>query len=172
MDFVILGMLLERPMSGYELKKTVDVTIGLFYKASYGSLYPALKRLENRGWIGVNESDNQKNKKTAYIQPEGKAAFLDWLQIPTQLSRKEQMLRFFFFDYLDQPTRQKRLTERADTLRKEIKQLERVEADLADKFHNREQATNHNYRIHVLHYGLQYLTVELNWIQQIREDEP
>lgn len=41
LEYIILGLLMEGPMSGYEMKKTIDSSVGLFYRASYGSLYPA-----------------------------------------------------------------------------------------------------------------------------------
>ncbi|MBP1915903.1 hypothetical protein [Lederbergia galactosidilytica] len=38
LEFILLGLLLEQPMSGYDFKKTIDYTVGFFYQSSYGSL--------------------------------------------------------------------------------------------------------------------------------------
>ena len=46
---VILGMLAARPRSGYEIKQLVDNSARFFWAASYGQIYPELKRLEDAG---------------------------------------------------------------------------------------------------------------------------
>lgn len=51
LELPILGLLEEEPMHGYELKKRLDDTVGVVAGVSYGSLYPALKRLEKAGAI-------------------------------------------------------------------------------------------------------------------------
>ncbi len=45
----ILGLLHESPMHGYELRKRLNLVLGSFRALSYGSLYPALKSLAERG---------------------------------------------------------------------------------------------------------------------------
>ncbi len=51
MTWAILGLLARRPRSGYEIKANVDTTIRHFWAASYGQIYPELRRLEAAGWI-------------------------------------------------------------------------------------------------------------------------
>lgn len=51
LELPILGLLREEPMHGYELKKRLDETVGVVAGVSYGSLYPALRRLEKAGDI-------------------------------------------------------------------------------------------------------------------------
>jgi DNA-binding PadR family transcriptional regulator len=46
---VIVGMLAARPRSGYEIKQLVDTSARFFWTASYGQIYPELKRLEKAG---------------------------------------------------------------------------------------------------------------------------
>src|SRR3954449_3220704 len=52
----ILGLLHEAPMHGYELRKRLNLVLGSFRALSYGSLYPCLKSLVDRGWIQGTES--------------------------------------------------------------------------------------------------------------------
>ena len=54
-EFAILGLLHETPMHGYELRKRLASTLGAFRAFSYGSLYPALRRMQADGLI-VEES--------------------------------------------------------------------------------------------------------------------
>src|SRR5437764_15013611 len=53
LELAILGLLTEAPLHGYELKKRLNDTLGHVWGVSYGSLYPALARLERMGAIEV-----------------------------------------------------------------------------------------------------------------------
>ena len=53
LELAILGSLKEQPLHGYELKKRVGETVGSVWAISFGSLYPALRRLERDGAIEV-----------------------------------------------------------------------------------------------------------------------
>jgi DNA-binding PadR family transcriptional regulator len=53
LELAILGSLKEQPLHGYELKKRVGETVGSTWAVSFGSLYPALRRLERDGAIEV-----------------------------------------------------------------------------------------------------------------------
>ena len=50
---IALGMVLEGDLTGYDIKKRIEKGIGVFYKASFGSLYPALKKLTRNGWLST-----------------------------------------------------------------------------------------------------------------------
>lgn len=56
-EFAILGLLHEAPMHGYELRKRLANLLGAFRAFSYGSLYPALRRLQRAGLIVEDDSD-------------------------------------------------------------------------------------------------------------------
>jgi DNA-binding PadR family transcriptional regulator len=56
LELAILGLLADQPrpegsMHGYELKKRLSETLGPLWGISFGSLYPALRRLERDGFI-------------------------------------------------------------------------------------------------------------------------
>ena len=53
LELAILGLLKEQPLHGYELKKRLGDTLGSLWGISYGSLYPALRRLEHDGSIEI-----------------------------------------------------------------------------------------------------------------------
>jgi DNA-binding PadR family transcriptional regulator len=53
LEIAVLGLLKEQPLHGYELKKRLNETLGFLWGVSYGSLYPALRRLEREGAIEV-----------------------------------------------------------------------------------------------------------------------
>jgi DNA-binding PadR family transcriptional regulator len=51
LELAVLGLLAEQPRHGYELKKRLSETLGPLWGISFGSLYPALRRLERGGEI-------------------------------------------------------------------------------------------------------------------------
>lgn len=51
LDLAILGRLSQGPSYGYEVRKHVNLVVGYLHKVSFGSLYPALRRLLERGFI-------------------------------------------------------------------------------------------------------------------------
>jgi DNA-binding PadR family transcriptional regulator len=55
LELAVLGLLKEQPLHGYELKKRLGETLGFLWGVSYGSLYPALRRLEAAGAIEIVE---------------------------------------------------------------------------------------------------------------------
>ena len=57
LEFAVLGLLNEAPMHGYELRTRLKAVLGAFRAFSYGSLYPTLRRMRERGWITEGEPD-------------------------------------------------------------------------------------------------------------------
>ncbi len=53
LELAVLGILKEQPLHGYELKKRLSETLGPLSSVSFGSLYPALNRLEAAGAVAV-----------------------------------------------------------------------------------------------------------------------
>ena len=50
-DVVILGLLAHENLTGYDIKKRIDGTIGFFWKGSFGSIYPSLGEMEKQGLV-------------------------------------------------------------------------------------------------------------------------
>jgi PadR family transcriptional regulator AphA len=48
-QYAVLGALSMRPMSGYDIKKTFEQSIGSFWSESYGQIYPILRSLVAEG---------------------------------------------------------------------------------------------------------------------------
>jgi DNA-binding PadR family transcriptional regulator len=97
--YVILGMVSREARSGYEIKALVDETTRFFWAASYGQIYPELKRLAEAGLIEGADAPRGERKRTVYaITAGGQAALKDWLrQAPaTYEMREEGLLKLFF----------------------------------------------------------------------------
>lgn len=103
MTWAVLGLLGLRPMSGYDIKGAVDRTIRHFWAASYGQIYPELKRLEAAGWIaGADEGSGGRPRRVYTITPRGREQLRAWLYgYETRIEmRDESLLRLFFADTL------------------------------------------------------------------------
>ena len=59
LELAVLGLLAEQPLHGYELKKRLSETLGPLWGISFGSLYPALRRLERSGAIEAAEPTDE-----------------------------------------------------------------------------------------------------------------
>ena len=103
-EYILLGFLMERDMTGYDMKQHMSISTSYFVDASFGSIYPALKRLEKKGFVEVKESiENGKLKKIYAMNELGKAEFLKWLASPILISRTDSsspLAKIFFFRYL------------------------------------------------------------------------
>lgn len=88
LEFAILGLLHETPMHGYQLRKQLGVRLGGFRVFSYGSLYPALRRLSRAGLI-VEEAEpapepapgtwSRRCRRVYRLTAEGKERFVELL---------------------------------------------------------------------------------------------
>jgi PadR family transcriptional regulator, regulatory protein AphA len=111
--YVILGMLHNTPKSGYEIKTIVDHSTRFFWAASYGQIYPELKRLAEAGLVEGTDSPKGGRKRTVYRLTEaGRKELRDWLREPPRTFelRDEGFLKLFFADALPP-------TEAVETLR-------------------------------------------------------
>ena len=101
----ILACLTERPMTGYELAKTFDSSIGFYWKANHQQIYRELTRLRDRGHIeGCEVVQTGKPNKLVYtLTPEGSAAFRHWGAKPSvPPSIKDDLLvRLYALDSVD-----------------------------------------------------------------------
>jgi DNA-binding PadR family transcriptional regulator len=97
--YVILGMISRQPRSGYEIKALVDDSTRFFWAASYGQIYPELKRLAKEGLAEGLDAPRGERKRTVYaITAAGRTALKEWLgQRPsTYETRDEGLLKLFF----------------------------------------------------------------------------
>jgi PadR family transcriptional regulator, regulatory protein AphA len=101
---VILGMLALGKSSGYDIKQFVDKSTRHFWAASYGQIYPELKRLEDQGLVRGHEEPTGGRARTLYeLTDAGREALRGWLssgEEPQYEVRDEGMLKLFFSDSL------------------------------------------------------------------------
>jgi DNA-binding PadR family transcriptional regulator len=101
---VILGMISLGKCTGYDIKHFVDKSTRHFWAASYGQIYPELKRLEEQGLIrGAPEPTGGRARVVYHLTEDGRKALHAWLasdEEPLYELRDEGMLKLFFSDDL------------------------------------------------------------------------
>jgi DNA-binding PadR family transcriptional regulator len=123
---VILGMLAAKPRSGYEIKQLVDSSARYFWAASYGQIYPELKKLEKKGLIAGDDSSTGARQRTTFrITADGKRAAHEWMSKPPEVleTRDEGLLKLFFAGSIDDARTAEIARERAQASRAKAAQL-------------------------------------------------
>jgi DNA-binding PadR family transcriptional regulator len=98
---VILALLKLSPLTGYDIKRTTDVSTRYFWRASYGQIYPELRALEQDGLVTAREEPRGGRRRRVYaLTKKGEQALSEWLRSETDLFelRDEGLLRLFFGD--------------------------------------------------------------------------
>lgn len=100
----ILGIIAKEPRSGYEIKAFVDTSTKFFWAASYGQIYPELRRLEKKGLIAGTSTPTGERKRTVYkLTAAGRRALRQWHRREPEVyeTRDEGLLKLFLADAVD-----------------------------------------------------------------------
>jgi DNA-binding PadR family transcriptional regulator len=131
---VILGMIAFGRETGYDIKQLVDSSTRHFWAASYGQIYPELRRLERQGLVRGRSEPSGGRARTVYQLTEaGSAALHSWLGSSAGLLyelRDEGMLKLFFSD-LAPETRIENIRAMRELYQRKLDQLTALEAKAA-----------------------------------------
>jgi len=98
--YALLGMLTIAPMSGYDIKKVTEYSIGNFWSENYGHIYPMLNKMAREGLAEkrVEEGEGRPSRHVYEITEKGREELREWLAQPMEKSpmRNEMLLRLFF----------------------------------------------------------------------------
>ena len=173
LEQAILGLLHQTPMHGYELRKRLNVVLGSFRALSYGSLYPCLRSLVERGWIVGSDSPSApphalsgKRARIVYeLTADGKEKFQEILSSsgPATWEDENFDVRFAFFAQTDTETRlrilegrRSRLTERLETIRQSF---------------TRTRERMDEYTLELQRHGLEQVEREVRWLDGLIDNE-
>jgi len=162
LELAVLGLLKETPMSGYELKKQLAVKLGAFWRVSYGSLYPCLKRLAGDGALDVEVAPFTSRKKHVYrLTERGNRLFHKLLESADMhdLEQDRFSLRLAFFRYLRPETRLDQLERRRGYLQERL-------ADLRSSLRATRERMD-AYTIELMDHGLDEHEREIAWLDRL-----
>ena len=168
LELAVLGLLHETPMHGYELRKQLNVVLGWGRLLSYGSLYPALKRMLKSGWI-VEQSAEQslaagmsRRHRIVYeLTAEGDARFTALMGDagPSAWEDDNFDVRFAFFSRTDMEIRLRILEGRRTRLEE---RLERVQSQL-----QRTKKQMDRYATELQRHGVESVEREVRWLSDM-----
>jgi DNA-binding PadR family transcriptional regulator len=138
---ILLGFLMKKSMTGYELKNAFSISFSFFSGISFGSIYPALKKMEQQGLVSMQLKIQEKapNKKIYSITEAGKTEFHSLLKEPLQPERFKNpfLARLFFFSHLEAGDRMALSEGFLKSIREEQQRLEAAQPqveEIADPF--------------------------------------
>ena len=168
LDKIILGLILEQSSTGYEVKKRIETGVGVFYKASYGALYPTLKKLSQNGFLTTKEKLEGNRQKIFYsITKSGEEAFHSWVSSPMSIGEgmNSHLAKVYFFDKLPKEMRDIQLLQYEENNTQYLCQLKKLEKQF-DGFSNKD---DFYYKLSTLYYGIYITQKAIKWCKHIRE---
>ncbi|GAA4657835.1 PadR family transcriptional regulator [Streptomyces chumphonensis] len=176
LEFAVLGLLREAPMHGYELRKRLNTSLGVFRAFSYGTLYPCLKTLVQQGWITEEEGGLTEDPRAAALTgrrakivyrltAEGKEHFEELLAQtgPDAWEDEHFGVRFAFFGQTSRDVRMRVLEGRRSRLEE---RLDKMRASLA-----RTRERLDDYTLELQRHGMESVEREVRWLNELIESE-
>lgn len=169
-ELAILGALKERPMHGYELKKRLSGTLGHFWSISFGSLYPALKRLETSKAIekAYTVKEKTRNRYVYRITDAGETLFNKLLSEPgpaSDITDPDRFnLRMAFFRYMEPETRLWLLERRRAYLQDKLEEMNR------SSWSGKEKEAD-KYRLGLTRHRIELTESDISWLSEMIENE-
>lgn len=163
--YAILGILLDGPSTGYEIKSLMKRSTVYFWRESDSTIYPMLKVLAEEGKVLSQVVYVGKKKKEIFsITEPGRLEFKTWFKSPTskETPRNEFLLKLFFVTDRNEMIRlfEERL-EKAEKIHDEYKQIE-------ERLENIVDSPRKAIRLKALRYGITQLQSEIKWLSAER----
>ena len=166
-DYVILGLLSEEPLTGYQIKRIVYIRFRFFWNESYGQLYPALKSLCAGGYIMELDTGNaQLRASIPYkLTPQGFAALQQWLEQPVEKEsvRLEILLKMYFSHLVNADMMLGHVKRFQEAHKQDLKMLDAFEKELK-AIENDDPA--HLTILRVIDFGQKANRVYLDWCRE------
>jgi DNA-binding PadR family transcriptional regulator len=164
LEYAILGFLMDRDMTGYDMKQMMIINTSNFIDASFGSIYPMLKRLEKEGLISFEEIvEGNRVKKIYHISEKGKQKFMEWLQTPCTFSpfNFEYLGKLFFYKHLKKNDVILNIELFQGTVQEAMERLLEIETRFGD--------AGDTYEYETLQFGKNYYEMVLQWHEKLIE---
>jgi DNA-binding PadR family transcriptional regulator len=176
----ILVCLTERPMTGYELAKTFDASIGFFWRASHQQIYRELQQLRGDGLVDSKDviQTDRPNKTIHTITKQGLERIRAWSRELTDRPpvRDNMLLKLYALDKIDLEGLAAEVTSRLGKHRARLAIYERI---LQERYAGRRLKTREAGRLMGLKVGLMTERGYVSWCEEtlatlasIRDGQP
>lgn len=175
LDKIILGILnLKDGQTVYDLKKAMDRSINHFYTTSYGSIHPALIKMEKKGLVRIHEEVVQgRTRKVYFLEDEGRREFSRWLDsdIEPVRIRESSLVRIFFFGMLEKENRERIISAYLEEIDKVRSVLEAMKSDYSGKDIPSEFRDVARYQMETLNFGIDHSDFLKDWFEEFLDKE-
>jgi len=174
MEYIVLGILLYKSMTIYDLNIAFKKGLFLIYSASYGSLQNAVKKLLRNEYISFTEKvSNGRNKKIYSITPSGKEYFFEWMHSETEENKLEinVLSKIYFLGFIE--NRNEKLEIVDDMISKTEKvcgELSRYYDSLKLMKQREENKELAKYSIKTLDYGIMSHKAAIEWLYELKDE--
>jgi DNA-binding PadR family transcriptional regulator len=167
LELAVLGLLKEKTMHGYELKKRLDEQLGHFWRISYGSLYPCMKRLSRQGTVEIDAptGESSRRKHVYRITPKGEELFVELLESTgSSIADRDQfMVHFAFSKYMRPETRRRMLESRRGYLQDRLTKISASFKRMRDRMDA--------YSLELMQYGMNETEHDIRWLNDMLASE-
>jgi PadR family transcriptional regulator, regulatory protein AphA len=164
---VILGMLGLGLRTGYEVKRLSEESTRFFWGASFGQIYPELRRLEAQGLVEAEDDPRGGVKRRAHrLTDEGRARLREWLTSRDPLLfeyRDEGLLKLFFGDLVEREETLANLRRLRDEHRQDATFFRET---LEPRATQQAEETGLEFPIVALRYGIELLDWMADWAER------
>lgn len=167
-ECAVLGLLARGPMSGYDLKKAIERSVGYFWGPAKSQIYAVLPRLVEAGYATSRRvtQSQRPDKKVYRITPRGRQAVTEWIERspgPPSPDRNPLLLKIFFGDLSSPEVLLEQIRERrreAEQLKDELDAIEEKTAAGSQDF----------YPALTRKYGYRYADAIIRWAAAAERD--
>lgn len=175
MRYIILGSLLLKPMTIYDINKSFKSIISLFYSPSYGSINTTIKKLFIEKLISCKEEViSGRNKKVYNILEAGKKEFIHWMMSEINPNKLEvtALSKLFFLGFIEENgARIKIITDIVKTASSQKKKLEALKKKIVRSGHVPEEYEKvFFFQLRTLDYGLNSFQTSLKWFEKLLQE--
>lgn len=173
MIYVILGFLMLKSMTKYDIKCNLEKEVSPFYAPSYGSINHSITKLLKDGLITfVQVVENGRQKKIYSLTDAGRSAFLSWLREPVTKVAEGQLLigKIYFFGFLDREEQVASLKAYKAGLDEALGQYRAFEKGFPMDEIEEKYKKIVTWQMHTLSYGIMELETEQRFVDGLLEE--
>ena len=170
----ILGILVDRPRHGYDLKRALSPALPRRRLMNDGILYPLLARMEKEGLVRsrVEPGDGRPDRRVFELTDSGRQAFFDWLR-GTAFEEDEVSYDFFlghpfltkcmFFKHLSREEVRAKLAAQAEAAAAKLETFHQIRAGMVERDVD-------PFRIAILDLGIDQQREKIRWLERLSNE--
>jgi DNA-binding PadR family transcriptional regulator len=170
LDKIILGFLLIRDLTVYDVRKAMEHAVNHFYSSSLGSINPAMKKLESMQLVHCREMvEHGRLKKVYSITRKGRAEYQEWQKEPIGMGRikEEVLVRLYFMGDAEPDTRHSLIRSYIDQLKVQQSGLEEIVRSSEETEVPESMKDRYQFQLSTVQFGIAYYQFAAEWFENL-----